>query len=708
MSLINKLREKIKNSFFVRIWQNRKTRRLFWVLISFFILTAVLSADFWPERYELKVGQVSPRDIPAPKTIIDREKTKELQDKAEQAVPDVYELDPNITKSVEHGLNVIFRKIKEIRQLEGVSLNEKVNKLQEETPITFSSQALYTALSTDGVKLEEIFNSTQSIIIHVMQVGVRDTGLDNAQSQIKTAINSLEYNNDLKDLAVQTAFGVLRPNMVFNTELTDKIKKEARRSVEPEKILKGEYVVREGEKIKESHIILLEELGLQGSQLNLITIIGLALLVLIFIAIVIFYLRKYKPTIYQTETYLTLLSIISIVTIVLSKVAIVFSGYLVPVAAGTMLIAILLDYRLAILMAMIMSFIVGVMAGNDLWIAVFSLVGGIVAVYSVSKVAKRSDLTRAGFLTGFANVCTIIAIGLITRTFPLQVLKDGGIGGLNGIFSAVLTIGLLPYLESTFGITTSVKLLELSNPNEPLLRRLLVEAPGTYHHSIIVGNLAEAATEAVGGDSLLSRVGAYYHDIGKLRRPYFFIENQFTKENPHDRISPSLSTLIITAHIKDGVELAKEYRLPQAITDIIKQHHGNSLLTYFYYRATSDNDKQENINESDFRHSGPKPQTKEAAIVMLADSVEAAVRALSKPSPGRIENVIRKIIKEKLNDGQLDECDLTLKNLDTVTQEFNRVLSGIFHSRIEYPENFDREANEVERRKSANGNTDQQ
>ncbi|HHY59606.1 MAG TPA: HDIG domain-containing protein, partial [Clostridia bacterium] len=258
--------------------------------------------------------------------------------------------------------------------------------------------------------------------------------------------------------------------------------------------------------------------------------------------------------------------------------------------------------------------------------------------------------------------------------------------------------GSLPFLETTFGITTSLRLLEMSNPNQPLLKRLLLEAPGTYHHSILVGNLAEAAADAVRADGLLARVGAYYHDIGKLKRPYFFIENQLTAENPHDKLSPTLSNLIIMAHVKDGLELAKEHQLPKVVTDIIAQHHGTSLISFFYNKAVNQaqEGRHDPVSEDDFRYEGPKPQTKEAAIVMLADSVEAAVRSIQKSNPGRMEATVRRVIKEKLEDGQLEECELTFKELDIIAQAFVRVLSGFFHSRIEYPEHV---LKEIERRR---------
>jgi putative nucleotidyltransferase with HDIG domain len=259
-----------------------------------------------------------------------------------------------------------------------------------------------------------------------------------------------------------------------------------------------------------------------------------------------------------------------------------------------------------------------------------------------------------------------------------------------------MMLGLLPYMEILFGITSPVRLLELANPNEPLLKRLLIEAPGTYHHSIMVGNLAEAAAQVVNADPLLVRVGAYYHDIGKIKRPYFFVENQMGRENPHKKIAPSLSTLIITSHVRDGLEQAREHKLPAGVQAIIEQHHGSSLVAYFYQQAL-EGDRAELVTEADFRYDCPKPQTKEAALVMLADSVEAAVRSLQKPTPSRVEAMARKIIKERLHDGQLDECDLTFKDLSTITATFIQVLGGIFHSRIEYPENM---ITEIERRRA--------
>ena len=269
--------------------------------------------------------------------------------------------------------------------------------------------------------------------------------------------------------------------------------------------------------------------------------------------------------------------------------------------------------------------------------AISAFVSSVTGVYSVSRLSQRADLAKASLYIILANLLTVLALGLLLNYNLTMFSVAMPLAVFNGVLSSILTIGSLPFLETTFRITTSLKLLELSNPNQPLLKRLLLEAPGSYHHSILVGNLAEAAADAVRANSLLARVGSYYHDVGKLKRPYFFIENQLTAENPHDKLAPTLSNLIILSHVKDGLELAKEYGLPEVVRDIIAQHHGTTLVSFFYNKAVSQakSGRDDFVSEDDFRYEGPKPKTKEAAIVMLANSVEAAVRSVQKSNPGR-------------------------------------------------------------------------
>ncbi|MBQ2994459.1 MAG: HDIG domain-containing protein [Peptococcaceae bacterium] len=314
--------------------------------------------------------------------------------------------------------------------------------------------------------------------------------------------------------------------------------------------------------------------------------------------------------------------------------------------------------------------------------AVVALLGGLTGCLGVSTLGQRSDISRTAFAIAGINAISITGLGLIQSQTVDVILYGVGFGIFNGLISSIFTMGVLPYLETLFGITTSIRLLELANPNQPLLKRLMTEAPGTYHHCIMVGNLGEAAADAIGANGLEVRLGAYYHDIGKLKRPYFFAENQFSGANPHDNITPQLSTLIITSHVKDGLEMAREEKLPPILMDMIGQHHGDSTVSYFYYKAKS---LDENAREQDFRYENPKPQTKEAAILMMADTVEAAVRSKKDATPGQIEGFIRTLIKGKLNDGQFDECELTFRDLDQIAVAFARVINGIYHKRVEYP-----------------------
>jgi hypothetical protein len=361
-----------------------------------------------------------------------------------------------------------------------------------------------------------------------------------------------------------------------------------------------------------------------------------------------------------------------------------FNPYLLPSAAGIMVIAVLLRPRVALYTTAVLSLLVAVIAGGDIRLGLVTFIGSTVGVYAIKRMHHRTDLIVAGLRVGAANALAVTAIGLIDQLpiFP-HILRDTAYGLASGIAVGVIAIGALPYLEHLFGLVTPIKLLELSNPSHPLLRRLQMEAPGTYHHSIVVANLAEAAGEAIGADSLLVRVGAYYHDIGKIRRPVFFVENQIGVENPHEKMAPSLSALTVLAHVRDGMEYAREQRLPEAIIRFIPEHHGTSLITYFYHQAM---ERGDTVDEEVFRYEGPKPQSRETAILMLADGVEGAVRAMPRPTPDRMEQVVRRMIRERLEDGQLDECDLTFRDLDIIAQTFTRLLASMFHPRVEYPD----------------------
>ena len=695
------------------LFRNTTVKRLMIGICFFVLTTTLLSLNFVPERVEIKEGQPSPKTIKANRTIEfeDKIKTADARRRAAEAVGKVHDKDRSALGRVTSDIARVINKVEAVTANPDFTIKEKEDQLKVDIPFVLPAR-VYTSLAYyDSQIIESIGSSTEAIVNRVMTKPIPEEDLDKIKASIKEDdIAALKLPNDAKLFIGALINNFLQPNFIYNAEATqDKIKASVE-AVMPVRVYlqNGEKIIGEGEIATPEHLQKLEALGLLKAPVPVSAVIGIAVLVGIGIALVMVYLYQHRRGIYENESHLVLIALIVVSFLALAKTIIAIEikpewsslmGYLVPVAAASMLLAILLDTKLALLVVAILSGFFGIITGNELRFALVGLVSGTVAIYSVSKLSQRSDLAKAGLVyISSVNVLAILSVELVTRGVDTTALAVGAIVGmLNGIFSAVLAIGVLPYLESAFGITSAIKLLELANPGQLLLKKLLLEAPGTYHHSILVGNLAEAAADAVGGYSLLVRVGSYYHDIGKLRRPYFFIENQLSCENPHDKLNPNLSTLIITSHTKDGVEMAREHKIPKPILDIIEQHHGTSLVSFFFYNALDNEKNDRGVSEEDFRYEGPKPQTKEAALVMMADSVEAAVRSLQKPTPGRIEGLVRRVIKEKLQDGQLDECDLTFKDLDIIAGAFVRVLSGIFHTRVEYPETV---LKEIERRKA--------
>ncbi len=432
--------------------------------------------------------------------------------------------------------------------------------------------------------------------------------------------------------------------------------------------------------------ILFLELGLSWNN---------AIGIFIFVSLLIFgsrfYLHRYSPEIISNNNRLALLSVIASV-IVLFMVMVVelkmtipgISPYIVPIPAAAMLVTILLGSSPAVMIVFALSMILSVLNGFNFNCFFVGFIGGLTGIGSVLGVRNRKDFMRAGLFINIANILSILILGFLQNTSPFIIGKNflWGIG--NGFLSVILAIGLLPYLENLFSITTDIKLLELADFNQPLLKRLMLEAPGTYHHSLLVGNLVETAAEIIGANPLLARVGAYYHDIGKLTKPEYFIENIPNFKSKHDTLVPSMSSLILVSHVKDGVALAKEYRIDKGIIDIIQQHHGTSLIHFFYQKALEEYESEE-IEEGTYRYPGPKPKTREAALIMLADAVEAASRSLEEPSHRRIEEIVNKIINNKFIDEQLNDCNITLSNLHRIAESFVHSLVSIYHSRIEYP-----------------------
>ena len=662
-------------------------------------ILVIFALHFLPNEYALQAGQVSPTTIRAPisLTFPDEKKTLERRLLAAESVGDVYVLDKTALTDMEESIETLFDEFRWIVQREGTDSKEKVRLLKKEYGLSdvAANVMLYMSTETIGALNMEALNLLRTN----WQAGVREVEVNEQKRKILNQIEILNYNAPYRDL-IKAVFNKvdLKANYYLDERATEKARQEALENEDPVliTIIKGQKIVDEGEVITEEQIEILQALGYQRSVSPYVTLGGITLLLILFTILTVFFMKQYKKDLYGKGNNIILLGLLTFIALLMTQLIISVKissqpeiaelvGYLVPVAAVSMLITILLDTKLAIFMTVIFSIFTGILTGNQLHFAINAFIGGLVGVYSVSKFSQRLDWVKAGMFVAVADITCILSLALMSSYSWKLTLIALSLGITNGFFSAIFAYGSLPFLESGFKVTTSVRLMELANPNQPLLKRLMLEAPGTYHHSILVGNLGEAAADAVGADSLLVRVGSYYHDIGKMKRPYFFIENQLGGENPHEKLTPALSALIITSHVKDGLELARQYSMPPVILDFISQHHGTSLVTYFYHKAVEIGNA-DNVKEEDYRYRAPKPQTKEAAIVMLADNVEAAVRSMTAATPEKIEGFVGKIIKEKLQDGQLDESALTFKDLDLIAAAFVRILSGIFHTRIEYPD----------------------
>jgi len=468
-------------------------------------------------------------------------------------------------------------------------------------------------------------------------------------------------------------------------------------------IKKGEIVVRDGQIVTETDIrkfALIEE-SLNQKKL-ILPMAGFLIFTAVFMGISYFYAARNIRKFSTLPKDLLLMAVIFMGVLLLMRfsdvAAIIMKEFfpavptsvykfLIPVAAGPMLVRLLLNSETALVFTAVTSIIVGFFMGGSLDMAAYTLIGGVTAAMGVRHCTHRSIVIKAGLVVGAVNSLTLVSIAFIkggsTFSEPFFLIFAGLI---NGLITAILAVGIAPMLETAFQYTTNIKLLELSRMDHPLLKELAMRAPGTYHHSIVIGTLVEAAAEAIHANPLLARVSAYYHDIGKLKMPQYFIEN-ISDENKHDKLAPSMSALVLICHVKEGVELARQNRLGAEITDVISQHHGTSLISYFYQKAKSTEEPLgRTVKEDEFRYHGPKPQTKEAGLVMLADAIEAASKTIPDPTPDKIQWLTQKIVNKIFSDGQLDECELTLKDLHLITTSFNRVFAGVYHQRISYPE----------------------
>ena len=667
-----------------------KWKRIFLFTITAIFIYFIMLTVVTPKRYKLNEGDIATVDIKAPRDIIDEEATKAKEQEVTAKVEKKFTLKNEIKIEASENIKSFFDKLINLKSND-IDEKSKISELKKIDAFKLSDAEYKTLLDLNVDKDTEL----QWIALTAIDKGYEkqieeDNSEDIAEAKtiVDDYLSSQELESNIEVILREMCESQIKANYFFDQSKTDEAVKEALKSVSKVMIKKNQTIVKEGEPITQQQINILAELGLVGEDLSkdyIYTYIILAFFVLFVLGMQYMYLKKEKKEILIDTKLVFLILLLNLLSVISARVFTFVSLFIIPIACAPILMTVFLDSKISIVINSLNLLFVAVIVGFDPQVILIGIVSTIVSSTTLKKISQRNDILYSTVYVAAAVAVVILSSGILLSNNIKQILLDVILAVFGAFISGILAMGLLPFLESSFSLVTNMKLLELSNPNNPLLKRLLMEAPGTYHHSVMVANLAEVAAEEVGANPMLVRVGAYYHDVGKIKRPFFFGENQLGGTNPHDKISPTLSTTIIISHVKDGLELAKEYDIPKVVSDMIVQHHGTTLVKYFYYTLKNSSENPDEIREEDFRYPGPKPQSKEAAIIMMADSVEAAVRSIQEPTLEKIEDMVNNIVKDKMNSNQLNECDLTFRELEVIKACFLRVLKGIYHHRIEYP-----------------------
>lgn len=636
----------------------------------------------------IKEGRPSPFTVKAPRTIqyVDSEATNELREKARLGVEPIYRFYPSAEQKTAEQLSNFYITLQNLDQQE---LNEQFAVSRPKVHPSIGDKTIKLGLVSKKNRLEKIRTASLKVSQQLYTNRIGPSELKAIQKYAPNVVAELSgFSNPEKQLIRESVLATLQTNYMPDIEATNQTKSEAAAKVLPviKTKVSGETIVRDGEIISKQQAKLLRDLNLMKKPVSYAKLIGLFMFSAILVLVLIFYLSKFHNEIFSSARLTVLLySIIGVTLIAAKLITPGISIYMVPIQATAMLATLVFTPQIAFKAVVFSALFIAMLTGNFEY-TFFGLFSGSFMIFLSRNIRERTQMVSAGV---YASIISGIIAFALSLTLEKSLVNSGSAflwasGG--AAFSVVVAIGLLAFIEPAFQITTDLRLLDLANPNQPLLRELMIKAPGTYNHSIFVGNLANAAAQQLEANQLLVRVGAYYHDIGKMKRPLFFIENNLGQKNYHENINPNLSCMVIRAHVDEGLEMAKKNNLPKEIQDIIEQHHGTTLVSYFYEIAKQSTSKEETIHEDSYRYPGKKPQSREAAIVMLADAVEAAARTVAKPSINRYKQIAKKVIDGKLKDGQLNESDLTLGDLQKMVECFANMLHSFYHQRVEYPE----------------------
>ncbi|GKV68047.1 cyclic-di-AMP phosphodiesterase PgpH [Sporosarcina sp. NCCP-2716] len=677
------------------------------------LLFVLLFNDVKQETYELSPFEIAPSTIRSLKTVEDTEKTEEERERVADEQPPVYQFNEEIATNRQSIAKSLFEDILKVKKTKlakeedaspadlkrAVSeMKEKQKELQEKEPdFHLEDSVLENLLLEDEAVLMTMHDELEGILSSELSKPFKAKDLSAVQYD---AERKLRMSQGIPEKQIQAMIQLVRPLIIptetVNEELTEQRVKQARESIEPTRILQGQVLVREGQVIDKETYRQLQLTGLLTNQTSAKPIAGLICFLLLLSGLIYGYFMTLAEDSAVRKKFLIIFYAVLFLTVIMMKLTGILEkefdvqvAFIFPAAMAPLLVKLLTNDRLAFLSLIVTAALSGLILQEgvasimQMEVVLYFLLSGVTALLALGDSGRRTAILRTSLATAGVNVLYIAFYLLMTQSaYTLSEIAFYAVAAVSSaILSAALTIGLLPFFESVFNVVSDMRLIELSNPNHPLLKKVLTETPGTYHHSVMVANLADAACEAIGANGLLARVGSYYHDIGKTVRPMYFIENQHGV-NPHDQLTPEESRDIIIAHAADGADILLAHKMPSHIIDIARQHHGTSFLKFFFYKAK---ELGPGVREDDFRYKGPKPQTKEIAVISIADSCEAAVRSMKDPTPEKISALVEAIVKDKVNDGQFDECDLSMKEIRKVEQVICETLNGIFHSRIEYP-----------------------
>jgi hypothetical protein len=643
-------------------------------------------------RVALEEGDVAPQDVHAPRSLNYESAIRyaEAQDQAANVVEPIYTLpNPALARQQLDRVRLVLDYVGSVRADTVASPAQQHGWILAVSELAdLPSEALDDLLALSDASWDRVQSETRDVIDQAMRREIRDRDLDDAKDGVPVQVRI-----DLSDSETATTIALVQrflvPNSFLDPDATAEARALARDQVPP--VLRtfeaGQIIVREGERVEEIDLEALDQFGLRRIEVKWSDWTGYGLLAVALTLSFGLYLNRFQPDVLwngQQGFLLLLLTTLSVLAAGLMTPGVVLR-YLAPAPTLAMLVTATLGPHAGVVAAVFLGSTVGVIADNSLVMGIYATMGGLVAALVQGRVERISALFRAGAFAALVHVVIVTVFYLRGDIPSSDFLAAASSGIANGGISASLALGGLFLIGPLFDITTSMRLIELSRPDHPLLKRLLREAPATYHHCLMVANLAEQAAERIGADAMLTRVGAYYHDVGKIARPYFFTENQVKGVNPHDRLDPRTSAQIIVNHVKDGMDLARRYRLPRRVRAFIPEHHGTAWVSFLYHKAVQLTGDASLVNPDDFHHRGPKPQSKETALVMLADGCEAAVRSARPSSAEEVAEIVNRIIDQRVSEAQLSECDLTLRDLDMIRDTFFSVLKGVFHPRIKYP-----------------------